>query len=247
MLLALIIILHAIKFFRIYFILLEEVLSPVLALKVYIKTAFVNLLIPFKLGEIYRMYAYGYKIKSYSKGVIAIIVERYFDALVLFTLLLILSLSGGINSGEIIVLALLAVFVIFSSLIFSFFGSTYKYLNRFFIVRGGGKKSLRALQVLEKSYSVYNEAAEMVRGRQLLCVVLSVLAWLVESIFVILVGHFTGITTTISNYISDGYLGIGNNTLNCYILLCSVFFVATISLVYPIQLLQHYFNARRKS
>ena len=95
-------------------------MPPVLALKVYIKTAFVNLLIPFKLGEIYRMYAYGYKIKSYSKGVITIIVERYFDALVLLALLLLLSLRGGVNSGGIIVLALLAIFVVFSSLVFSF-------------------------------------------------------------------------------------------------------------------------------
>ena len=73
------IVLHIFKFIRIYFILLEERVTLKEMVKMYVKTTFVSIVLPYKLGEIYKMYLYGYQIKNYTKGVIAVIIEKFFD------------------------------------------------------------------------------------------------------------------------------------------------------------------------
>lgn len=60
-------------------------------LKVYAKTALVNLIIPYILGEVYRMYCYSSILEKRHLGILAVLVDRFFDSIPLVILL-----AGGV-------------------------------------------------------------------------------------------------------------------------------------------------------
>lgn len=75
LILLIIVVVLSLKFLRMYLILLEEKLSIKRFIKVYIKSVFATVCIPFKLGEFFRMYCYAYEIKNIKKGIISIIID----------------------------------------------------------------------------------------------------------------------------------------------------------------------------
>ena len=228
---------HITKFVRFYFILLEEMMPLSTAIKTYAKTTLVSILIPFKIGEIYRMYAFGYKLNSYPKGVIAVVIDKFFDAIVLCMIL-----AGGVlmyGSANYFLLVILLGFIILAVLIYCLFEPSYRYLNRFFIVRGGGIKSLRALKILDKSHKIYQNAKRMVYGRQLACLVLSVLAWGIEYATLMIANGPSDnplVASSIPSYISDGFFGLSNGLLSSYIFCCAIVFVFAVAIAYIIEL-----------
>lgn len=72
-------IIHILKFFKIYLILLEEKIPLRVMARLYIKTTFVSTVLPYKTGELFKMYTYGNEIKNYTKGIIAVLVDKFFD------------------------------------------------------------------------------------------------------------------------------------------------------------------------
>lgn len=230
-----ILLIHIIKFFRIYFILLEEMLPLSVAIKLYAKTTFINILLPFKLGEFYKIYAYGYKLNNYPKGIYSTIVDKFFDVIIL-AIILGVSKCLGLNVSMILFVALIA-FIVIVLIIYHLIDSTYRYLNRFFIVRGGGSKSLGALRVLEKTHKIYLDIKTMLNGRLLVCMLLSIVAWGIEcAAMSYFMGEFR--LQAVANYISESFIGASTDVTTAYILGCSVILIAAITLIYVIQFLK---------
>lgn len=236
---------HAIKFFRLYFIILEDMLPINVALRAYVKTTFVSILIPFKIGELYRMYVYGYKLNNYSKGVYSIIIDKYFDAVILAILFLSAKyLSIPTNTT---ILAILLTFIVIVTFIYKTFDSTYRYLNRFLLARGGGSKSLNSLKALEHCHNIHKNIKQMVHGRQLICLVLSALAWSIECLGIVFISRSimpSDIVAHTTNYISQGFFGISNNIMSIYTLCCAIVFLIAIVIIYAYQITK--FAQRRK-
>ncbi len=225
--------LHTLKFIRIYFILLEEKIPLHKTIKIYIKTTFVSIVLPFKIGEIYKMYSYGKEINSYSKGIIAVILEKFFDAIILSAILI---PSGLINGGKISTLSIiLLIFVIIIIVIYSSFERTYYYLNKFFIAKSQSKKTLVVLNILDKIKKIYDKAKDLSKGRYILLTSLTAVIWIVETMFVYIMSNFMNMKINfmvVANYISDAFFGISNVLFNNYIYLCTAIFLVIIIFIY---------------
>lgn len=226
------IVLHIFKFIRIYFILLEERVTLKEMVKMYVKTTFVSIVLPYKLGEIYKMYLYGYQIKNYTKGVIAVIIEKFFDAIILCFILI----PFGITNGKISLLAIiLLIFILFIIFIYLTIENTYSYLNRFFITSINSKRGLLSLNIIEKIRNIFIKSKELLHGRFAMLFVLTILTWLIEIIFVCAMSLFMKINIcfdTIASYISDAFFGINNVLFNNYIYICTAIFLLVIILIY---------------
>lgn len=226
-------IIHSFKFLKIYLILLEEKIPLKVMAKLYIKTAFVSTVLPYKTGELFKMYTYGNEIKNYTKGIIAVLVDKFFDALILGLILVPYGLlvNGKVPKVGIVML----VFFLIALIVYMCFENTYYYLNKFFVLKNQTKKSVVALKVLEKAREVYIKTKEMVRGRYLLLLILTAVTWMFESIFIYVMAKFMDIKTefmTITNYISDAFFGINNVLFNNYIYICTVIFLVMTIIIY---------------
>lgn len=227
-LIILLIIIHVLKFIKVYFILLEENITFKKIIKIYIKSTFVSTILPYKSGELFKMYLYGYETKNYYKGIILVLIDKFFDAIVLCCILI---PFGLINNTVISTLTyILLVFLIIVLGVYFSFENTYYYLNRYLIVRKKDKKSLVLLRILENMNDIYNSAKYMLNGRGLILLVLTVFTWAVESIFIYVMSSFMNMKitfATVINYISDSFFDINNILFNNYIYLC----VATFSVI----------------
>lgn len=229
----LVLVIHVLKFIKIYFILLEEEISLKRRIKIYIKTTFVSTVFPYKLGELFKMYSYGYESKNYSKGIIAVLIDKFFDATVLCFVLIPYGMiaNGIISSIAYIMLAFLVIILI----IYLSFKSTYSYLNKFFIIKTKSKKGLFVLNMLEKLNDIYIYAKELIRGRQIILLFLTGIIWVMEAAFIYIMSIFIAMQVELSiiiNYISDAFFGINNVLFNNYIYLCIAIFLIIIGYIY---------------
>ena len=227
------VIIHLFKFIRIYFLLLEEGISLKRRIKIYIKTTFVSIVLPYKLGELFKMYSYGYETKNYAKGIISVLMDKFFDAVILC---LVLVPYGMIQNGHISSLTyILLAFIIVILVVYLSFESTYYYLNKFFIIKNKSKKGLFALNMLEKLNGIYISAKEMIHGRYVVLLCLTAIIWTTEALFIYIMSGFMNIKTefvTIINYISDAFFGINNILFNNYIYLCTAIFLVIMGYIY---------------
>ena len=229
--LGLFLLMHFARFVRMYFILLEDLIRPSRFLQLYIKTTFVSTLIPFKIGELYKMYCYGYETGSLAKGVIAVLIEKFFDALVLCAVMLPYALVN--NNTNPLFLILMAFIIVVVTVYFAFEGS-YKYLNTFLICRGGGKKSLVALKILEAMKKTYDGARRTLRGRAIILLATSALAWGLEAVlFAVMSSAGKGFNISEAvMYISDAFFGVYNVWFSYYVCLCAIVFIVAIVMIY---------------
>ena len=90
---------HAIKALRLYIVLFGNKFSFRKYLGQYIKTAAVNLLLPFKCGEIYRGLCIGELIGTYAEGYIIVIFDRFVDTLALITMVILAGFLFGFEAA----------------------------------------------------------------------------------------------------------------------------------------------------
>lgn len=243
--LLLFLLIHLMRFARMYFILLEDLIKPNRFLQLYIKTTFVSTLIPFKIGEIFKMYCYSIETNNTMKGVVAVLIEKFFDALVLCIFMIPYALMNNSLSPLLIILM---IFIILALLLYFSFNGTYQYLNRFLVCRGGGNKSLVLLKILEGAKKTYNETKQTLQGRFILLLFLSLAAWGIESLLLTVIdsGNMNLNFNTVFSYISDAFFGITNTLFTYYSCLCAIIFSIILLLIYG----KKYFNLlkeRKKS
>ena len=99
---------HLIKMMRMYLIVMERKISFDRFVPAYLRTTLVNLLIPYKLGEIYRIGVF-YRISGgFKTGFFSVLIDRFFDTLALVLILLPYQLlvSGKVTVPVILLTAL---------------------------------------------------------------------------------------------------------------------------------------------
>lgn len=227
------IVIHLFKFFRLYVIALEENMKTVDLFKKYIISLFVNICIPYKVGEVCRMYLIGNKNKHYVNGIIIVLMDKFFDAIVLSIMLVTISI---INKAEIQSITILIIlFLLLCFIVFVTFESTYNYLNTFFITKKENKKSIYALKMLEKINDIYLSSKKTIRGRFPLLFLLTLISWGLEYLFVQLTAKFYNIemnSLAILNYLNDAFFGGDNNILSIYISTGIISIVGILIIIY---------------
>ena len=221
---------HIARFIRMYFILLEDLIRPSRFLQLYVKTTFVSTLIPFKIGELFKAYCYGEETGSLMKGVMAVVIEKFFDAIVLCLFMIPYVLKDGVFNP---LLTILVVFAILMVVIYFSFEGTYKYLNSFLVCRGGGRKTLVALKLLEGVKRAYDGARRTLRGRSILLLFLSLLAWGLEGALLVVLNPSSGLDFGVAtSYVSDAFFGVNNVSFGRYVYLCAIIFFIVLLMIY---------------
>lgn len=228
---------HLVKMMRLYLVLLEQKMEFKRFVSAYLRTTLLNLLIPFKLGELYRVYTFSRMAKSVQIGLFSVIVDRFFDtmALVLILLPFQLLVLGHLTLPTMF----LALFVIVILFIFRIFPSVYGYLNNYIITSRSSGRSLAVLRGLDVLKRGYDYVKDLVSGRYALMLLLSFGAWLLESAVLYGVSGLYGIlftTATFSDYISS-ILSTTYNALMRIYTFWSVVLIAAFTLVSLIVLL----------
>ena len=115
---------------------------------------------------------------------------------------------------------------------FSFEG-TYKYLNSFLVCRGGGRKTLVALKLLEGAKRAYDGARRTLRGRSILLLFLSLLAWGLEGALLVVLNPSSGLDFGVAtSYVSDAFFGVNNVSFGRYVYLCAIIFFIVLLMIY---------------
>lgn len=169
---------HAVKMFRMYLVLVENRITFIRFVAAYCRTTLLNLVIPFKLGEIYRMIVYSRLTGSPGIGIAGVIVDRFFDTLAL--VLILLPLHALYPSKISAVSVFLFVFVGVVIFVFAMFPAAYKYLNKYIIINRESRNSMAVLRWLEILNNGYEYIRMLVSGRYALIALMSFGAWVLE-------------------------------------------------------------------
>ena len=169
---------HTLKAARLFLALYGQKISISEHLALYCKVTPVSMVLPYKVGEFYRMYAYGSHLHSGLKGIVIILLDRFMDTAALVTMILLaLFFYGGEMSSLLLVLLIFLVLVV---LLYRAFPGARKFWKHYFLSKKATPRRMAALRWLESIQRVYEEVSVVTGGRGILLYVLSFLAWGVE-------------------------------------------------------------------
>lgn len=216
-------ILHVAKLLRFYLVLMEQRIEFRRFVRIYLKTTFVNFLLPVKSGELFRIYCFAHETKNVTMGFISVIVDRIFDTCVLLLFLVPYDfLIAGKISAVTVILALI-VFLVVSGCVF--LSSSYSYLNRFLLIHGSSRRTIRLLQLLENFKMCYDYVAGLLKGRFFLILIFSCVGWIFEFLFLkIMAGAFQIAfnTAQFAEYISGIFVADTGILKNHYIVISAL-------------------------
>jgi hypothetical protein len=175
-------------------------------------------MLPFKVGEVLRVVTFSEKIGSYRHGITSVLVDRFFDTLVLFMVLVFNEYYSfhQISITSYIFLIVLLVFLASYFLI----RNSYKYLNNFIIINYKGKKAIILLKCLENLKSGVDIVHDLVKSRVALIMGLSLVCWVLEcAIIVTLSRVIEGVFLKgrFSYFINSSFWGQGNEFTLLYL------------------------------
>ncbi len=183
---------HTIKMFRMYLVLLEHRTEFKRFVFAYLHTTLVNLIIPFKLGEIYRMFVYSKITKNARVGIAGTVVDRFFDTMALVLILIPLHVLHPDKISAVSVF--LAVFVIVTVFVYVVFMPAYGYLNKFIIINRDSKNSMAVLNLLEVAKSAYDYVKRLVSGRYAVILLMSFASWVLEGGLLFVLAGLMGVS-----------------------------------------------------
>lgn len=207
-------VIHLLRMFRLYILLVEEKMPIKEFIKLYMKTTIVNTVIPFKLGEFYKMICYGKKLKSYSAGISLVWIDRFFDSVILIILVIVASAFKMISP----IYVILSLFILFSILIYLTFENTYKYFNLLVLEKGKSKRSKIYLEIIDETKKIYKKAKNMIKYRSVPVIFLSALIWVFEYLIAYLtIEQLFNMDFSLSiftNYINDVFIIFNTKYVN---------------------------------
>ena len=229
---ATVVIVHFLKAFRLYLALYGSDISASSYAKIYCKVTPVSILLPFKLGELFRMYCYGHQIGNMLKGIVTVLLDRFMDTIALVTMIIVMWLYSG--EAIIPLVYLLTVFLIAAVIVFIVFPGLYSYWKKYLLRAKGTPRKLRVLFFLDKMDMVYAEIVNVSKGRGIILYVLSLLAWVTEIGSVSLLnglGAGGSLSDKISEYLRSALSGAQTLELKRFILISVVLMIVIYLLV----------------
>ena len=226
---------HLIKMMRMYLIVMDRKVSFDRFVPAYLRTTLVNLIIPYKLGEIYRVAVFTRISGGFKTGFFSVLIDRFFDTLALVLILLPyqLFISGQITVPTV----LLTVFVIVVLMTYRVFPPSYEFLNRYIITSRQSKRSMMALSTLEHVNGWYEYVRDLVKGRYGILLLFSLAAWILEITVLAGFSKICGKTFTVYDfgvYIESIVSGSSYDTKTAYTL-ASVAVVAVLTVVFIVR------------
>lgn len=232
---------HLLKGFRLYFLFSGEKITLVEFAKQYCKTVPISVIIPFKLGEIFKVYCYGYSIRNYPMAIVYILIDRFFDTLALLS---IITLATQFTNGNFTwVFYLLFLFGLLIFEIYLVLPSICMYWIKYLLQARASRSNLRILSIISAVKNICNAVSTAVKGKGIIVFSLSVISWIVEigglALLSNIDGNASSAVTMITNYLGAA-LGIGHSSSLNY------FVVMTIVMLIICYAVLHFVNKRQR-
>ncbi len=241
---------HLSKMMRLYLILLESKIEFKRFILTYLKTTLTNLIIPFKLGELFRIFCFARETRVFQVGLFGVLVDRFFDTVTLLVILLPFELF--VTGKVTIVTGILTIFAVVAVFIFVVFPGIYGYLNKYIIMNKTSKRSMTALRGLEVAKTWYQHVKDLIKGRYALIVLLSCAAWIIEIGVLWCLSGMRDIRFTpkaFSDYIATIFMSGSSELLVTYTIIGAALIAATTIVSYIIyytnQYIQHKAGVKR--
>lgn len=198
---------YVIKFLRLYFAMYGTNITFEQFAEIYVRVTPISLILPFKVGELFRIYCYGKQINNCLQGGIIILLDRFMDTAALITMITI-TLIFNKNSPTYLVYFLFCIMFLLSTLYFVFPGM-YCFWRKFILRSDASKNKLRVLKTLVYCNTVYDEIVKVVKGRGIILFFLSLFAWIIEIGSLAVTTNMVSINTSIkiSEYITSAMTG----------------------------------------
>lgn len=173
-----VLIVHVIKATRLYLAMYGYEVDFVSYMKTYCKVTPVSVVIPFKLGEFFRIYCYGKQFNDMLKAIVIILLDRFMDTVALVTtIVLIWAFYGGNITAFVYILLIFLGFVL---LLFRVYPGVYKFWKRYLLRAKASKRKITVLKLLEAFHKIYSEIVGVTKGKGIILYFMSLVAWGVE-------------------------------------------------------------------
>lgn len=177
-----------IKGIRLYIALYGNKVNLLEYMITYCKVTPVNIVLPFKLGELYRIYCFGKLLSNGMKGLVIILLDRFVDTLALVIIILLFQVMTGNRLSSFVLV--LFTFLMMLTFVFIAFIDIYNFWNGYLLRLDASSHRLKGLKVLQQCKKIYDEIVHVVRGRGIILLFLSFLSWTVEIGLLIVLGVF---------------------------------------------------------
>lgn len=209
---------HVIKALRLYFELYGTGIDFKIFAQTYCKVTPVTMIVPWKAGELFRMYCYGYCIGDLAKGVVVILLDRFMDTVALLTMIgLVWMFNGGKPLGIVFIFAVFLILLVF---IYCAFPGVYVFWKMYLLRNRASKRTIWGLERLEDMYKLYEMVTDVVKGKGVVLYFCSLMAWLVEIGSIFIVSGITlseRINVSILQYLTSAVTGADVNNLKRFI------------------------------
>lgn len=233
-----VIIVHLFKALRFFLILYGESITFWDYVKIYCKVTPVSMVLPYKSGELFKMYCYGKTVNNSLKGIIVVILDRFVDTIALVTMIFLVKIFVGGNVSKIIFLLLL--FLAIPIIAYVAFPGIYSFWKKYILRAKATKSKMHFLKFLDNLNGIYLELKNVTQGRGLILYIMSLVAWGVEIVSLFLNGGSAGaenLNEEISIYLNAS-LGMGKSTeLGVFILVSVIITIVIYMLIKITELL----------
>lgn len=219
---------HFLRAFRLYFLSNNTTTSFNNLFKKQIQSNTINLIVPFKLGESYRVIAFSKLLGNSYRSFSTLVIERTLDVFVLFIYLSIgIYISDKIKISDISFIYFPVFFVILSILtIVVISKDTLLIIQKRILQRYKGQKSKRLLKLIAKLSKNYISLEGLVYNKILQLMTLSFIIWGFELIVLLMFYNFfnleidiiliLGVLIAFSGLLPNGPAGLGGIQLAFY-------------------------------
>lgn len=230
---------HLIKAGRLYLVLYGTGIDASVYIREYCKVTPVSMAVPFKAGEFFRLFCYGWQLGNPLKGAIIVLLDRFMDTAALVTMIFLVWIFNG---GKITLFTyLLVVFLIFVLLIYYIFPGVQSFWRKYILRARATEKRLSILKMLNRLQLLYRETRSVSKGRGVILYVMSALAWSIELGSLVVLNGISGegeLSQTISGYLSSA-MGAGVSVeLRQFIFLSVILMILVYLVMEGMELLQ---------
>ena len=173
-----VILVHIMKAGRLYLALYGLDISILDYIKAYCKVTPVSMVIPFKIGDFFRMYCYGNLIGNEMRGVVIILLDRVMDTMALISLILFFRLIWRVQIFPFVYFFL--TFLAFALIVYHCYPRIYEFWKKYLLKATATEQRLQLLKVIKYLNDIYEEVKNVVRGRGIILYCISCIAWIIE-------------------------------------------------------------------
>lgn len=173
-----VILVQSIKALRLFLVFYGQEFPLKEHLSIYCKVTAVNIVFPFKIGDLFRVYCYGEKLNNYYVALAGILLDRAVDTIAILVFIVLECWCTGKLINRVFYWLFLFFTVI--SLIYIMIPRLYAFWNRYFLNQKTSAHRLFCLKILNQLKVTYDKIKSIIDGRGTILILLSLLAWAIE-------------------------------------------------------------------